>query len=482
MSRRKKALLVSALLALAALLWFVLRAGPVSPAAPAPVAASTPREVEAAQEEAPTLFPRVPQRRASGEVVPPLERLPPARTPVIEEISFDKKSVCFNEDLQVTVRARAGGLDDAFLRYRVAGMEGPVVSLRRLTLGSSLERPERGGYTVTVSGRDGTHVTVPLPGIEVKDCRLPNEFELVHAPEPGSEGRVRFTASPVGHNPDLDAFLAKGVDESPTFQPVRYVWSFGDGTTVETTEGTVVHDYGARPQTTLYSYFLVKCEAFDAAGQSLGASKAIELKNPAFETFVKQGVVQLLAQPQPARVDADGRVTVPVRLWHQRTTPVTVTSVKVRRHRGEALGSADEAHPPPTPAVEELFVAPALGTSVISAGGTLAQVAFDQESDRDVAAKEFRLEGQTPEGWPVRGHFLVSRPDLDPVVRRMLVDAEWRAKVLRARLHLKKAEVTEKEVMDLEGEGVYVSLPRAFQGTPPPGFAPPEPQVALEQW
>jgi hypothetical protein len=64
----------------------------------------------------------------------------------------------------------------------------------------------------------------------------------------------------------------------------------------------------------------------------------------------------------------------------------------------------------------------------------------------------------------------------------MLVDGEWRSKVLRARAHLDKADVTEKEVMDLEGEGLYVALPRAFRGTPPPGFSPPAPVAQAEEW
>jgi hypothetical protein len=473
---QRKSVIAAALLAAGLLGWWWLR--PEEPAAPV---ASVPAEAhaEARDEEPPTLFPRVPRLKPTGEPIPPLERLPPARTPVIEEVVLDKRSVCFNEDVQVTVKAHAGGLDDAFLRYRVAGEEGPVVSLRRLAMGGM---PERGGYQVTVSGRDGTQVSVPLPELEVKDCRLPHEFELVHALEPGTDGVVRFTASPVGFNPNIDEVLAKGADPTPRFEPVRYVWTFGDGTTAETTEGTVTHDFSARPQGTRYSYFLVRCEAFDAEGRSLGASKSVELANPAFDEFVKKGAVRLLARQQPAQVEEEGHVTVPLRLWHSWATPVTVKSVKVRLHQGQDLLYSDEAHPPSTPAARDVFAASALGTSVIPAGGVVTQVRFDAEADQDVVAKEFRIEGETPEGWPVRGTVLVTRPDLDPLRRRMLVDADWRAMVLRARVHLKKTEVTEKEVMDLEGEGTYVDLPRAFQGTPPPGFSAPEPVAKVDTW
>jgi hypothetical protein len=486
-SRRNKTLFaVAGLAALALLGWFLLREERPEPLSAGPV--DLPSGGPHAGVEAPgmapsTQAPRGPERQPSGEPVPPIARLPPPAAPVIEEVSVDKKSVCFNEDVRVTVKARTpGGADDAFLRYRVGGEAGPVVSLRRLSVSSQGGLPERGGYTVSVTGRDGTHATVPLPDIEVKDCRLPNEFELVHSLEPGSEDVVRLTASPIGHNPDIDSVVAKGRDDNPFFHPVRYVWSFDDGTTVETTEGTVVHDFSARAQTALYSYFLVRCEAFDAKGDSLGASKAIELKNPAFEAFMTKGTVRLLAQPGPATADGEGRLTVPVRLWHQWGTPITVKAVKLRRHRSVELQHADERNPPSRPAVEELFPDHVLGASRIASSGIVTQVQFEPERDRDVAAKEFRLEGETAEGWPVKGSFMTIRPGLDPVVRRMLVDGEWRSKVLRARAHLDKADVTEKEVMDLEGEGLYVELPRAFRGTPPPGFSAPAPVAQAEEW
>lgn len=143
--------------------------------------------------------------------------------------------------------------------------------------------------------------------------------------------------------------------------------------------------------------------------------------------------------------------------------------------------AADARHPPSRPAVEELFVAPALGVSRIPREGIVVRVGFDPEGDRDVVAKELRLEGETPEGWPVMGGFIAIRPEVDPVVRRMLVDGEWRSKVLRARAHLNRADVSEKEIMDLEGAGLFLELPRAFRGTPPPGFAPPEPGVSSEE-
>ncbi|XXF77064.1 PKD domain-containing protein [Myxococcaceae bacterium GXIMD 01537] len=481
--RRKQSLVALATLAGALLAWFLLRADPAPEEGSGPRSASpAPLAQEAAREEAPTLTPKDPRKGPSGAPLPPLARLPPASVPVIDEVTVDKRSVCFNEDIHVSVKARAGGLDDAFLRYRVAGEAGPVVSLRRLSLPSK-ERPvERGGYTVTVTGRDGLHATVPLPDIEVKDCRVPNEFELVHHLEPGTDGVVRFVASPVGHNPNIEAVAKGGVDDAPRFEPVRYVWTFGDGTTVETAEGTVVHDFSARAQAGQYAYFLVRCEAHDAQGQVLHASKSLELKNPAFESFVKEGTVRLQARVLPAVAGEDGTLTVPVRLWHAWERPVTVKTVKLRRHGATELGRADEAHPPSRPAVEELFVGPALGATQVPASGHAFHVRFAPEADRDVAAKELRIEGETPEGWPARGTVVVVRPEVDPVVRRLLVDGDWRARVLRARTHLGRADVTEKEVMDLEGEGVYRGLSREFQGTPPPGFAPPEPVARAEDW
>lgn len=470
MSRQKKVVLTCTLLALALLGLVLPRREPERPPEATPDAAAP--ASRAAAEPSPYPGARAPQRTPSGEPVPPLQALPPPRTPTIEAVLLDKKAVCFNEDVLVTVQARTpDGVDDAFLRYRVGDEEGPVVTLRRLSTSGAM--PERGAPQVTVFGRDGTRVSVPLPALEVKDCRVPNEFELVSSVEPGSGGLVRLIASPIGHNPDVEAVAREGVDTAPHFKPVKYLWAFGDGTTAETPEDTVVHDYGGRAQATLYSYFLVTCEAVDAQGQKLVARKSVELKNPAFEQFMTKGTVRLLASPAPAQVEEDGRVTVPVRLWHPWTSPIQVTSVKLRRHRGLELATGDESSPPSTPTVEPL-PAGVLGAVRIPASGWMASLSFDA-SERDVVAKELRVEGQTPEGWPVRGTFVVTRPEVDPVVRRMLVDRDWRAKVLRAREHLDKADVTEKEVRDLEGAGLFTDLPQAFQGTPPPGFAPPAP-------
>lgn len=476
MSRWKKVAVPSALLVLALLGFLLTRGGPERSREVAQERAAAP-EAPTGEVAPPSPRALAPQRGPSGEPVPPVQTLPPPSTPTIEEVVLDKKSVCFNEDVLVTVRARTpDGRDDAFLRYRVGDEEGPVVSLRRLSSATS-GLPERGGLLVTVFGRDGSRASVPLPPLEVRECRVPNEFELVASVEPGSDGVVRLVASPIGHNPDVDEVARTGKDTSPTFQPVKYSWTFGDGSTVETSEGSVVHDFGQRPQASLFSYFLVTCEASDAQGNTLVARKSVELKNPAFEQFMTKGTVRLLASPAPARVEADGRVTVPVRLWHTWASPVRVTAVKLRRHRGVELNTSDESNPPSTPSVEPLS-AGALGAVTIPGGGWVAPLSFDAASDRDVVAKEFRVEGVTPEGWPVRGTFVVTRPEVDPVVRRMLVDLEWRSKVLRARKHLDKAEVTEKEVRDLEGAGLFLDMPRAFEGTPPPGFAPPSPPSA----
>ena len=482
--QRKAVFILAGLVMLALLVGLLSREAPRSPVSSASQEAS-PHAPRIGPRASPPLPAHVAPGKAPTEPrMPPIASLPPPQAPVIESISFDKPSVCFNEEVLITVQARTSdGREDPFLRYRVAGEEGPVVSLRRLSVPSPRGGPpERGGYTVTVSGREGTHVTVPLPSLEVKDCRVPDEFELVHALEPGTQGVVRLIASPVGHNPDLDAVREHGVDDSPPFVPVRYVWSFGDGTTAETHEDTVVHDFGSRPQTTLYSYFLVTCEAFDARGRTLTARKSLELKNPAFEAFATRGTVLLLAQPLPAEEEAPGRFVVPIRLWHPWRTPITVTSVRTRRHPGLELHRADERAPPSTPPTEEVLATAALGTSQIPPGGVLVPVRFDPEHDRDIAAKEFRIDGETSEGWPVKGRFMAVRPGLDPVDHRMLVDGEWRLKVLRARAHLREADVSAQEVMDLEGQGLYGDLPRAFQGTPPPGFAPPESTVPDEEW
>jgi hypothetical protein len=68
----------------------------------------------------------------------------------------------------------------------------------------------------------------------------------------------------------------------------------------------------------------------------------------------------------------------------------------------------------------EPLPAGALGAVEIPAGGSMASLSFDVEGERDVVAKELRVEGQTPEVGVTRGFTVRADMTRPPCVIRLL--------------------------------------------------------------
>ena len=94
------------------------------------------------------------------------------------------------------------------------------------------------------------------------------------------------------------------------------------------------HDYERRVQDSLYSYFVVRVDVRDAAGELLTGRTTLPLINQAFEAFARKGIVQLLIGLDPRFPDLgpDGRVVQNVRLWHTRAEPVTIDAAALTKY------------------------------------------------------------------------------------------------------------------------------------------------------
>src|SRR5690349_2035146 len=233
-----------------------------------------------------------------------------AKAPIIDEVVLEKSEVCDGEENLVTVKAHSPDPeDDAFLHYMVSGTTGGSVIVR----GSS--DPGAGNHTQVIAfGRNGVSTTVPMPRFTVKPCKAPHKLLLTYRMMPNRPGELELTAALAAHG------------ASQPFQPVRFVWTFADGTTTETSVPVEVHDYSRRPQKSLMSTFVVGCTAYSQSGEKVEGRVGLELTNLAFETFAYKGVVKLSSDLEPRFpvADADGVVTERVRLWHFHDRPVQI--------------------------------------------------------------------------------------------------------------------------------------------------------------
>ncbi len=430
--------------------------------------AAPPRAVSEVGQEAP-LHPVTGPRAAQAlRALPPA----PAETPVIHSVTVEKRSVCQMEENLVTVHASTpSGRDDAHLRYGVHGHEGRSVPLKVDLF--QAEQP----LEVSVYGREGTHASAPIPRFEVRDCWAEDELALFRSQVPGKPDAFRFEARIFYRAPPVPVVPGQP-DPVPrmesTLRPVRYRWTFSDGGSRDTREPWLEHDLSGRPQEALYSQVLLTCEAIAADGRTLVARHALQLRNPDFESLVRGGVVRVHAELEPggARVSSEGNVTQTVRLWHRHSTPVTLRGLKVRRLLRTELDQAMEDELQKVRAEDADVRAVLGGQVVVPPEGLTVTLGFASGAEGHLAAQEYLLEGTSADGLAARGTLTVMRPGLPPMTQRMLSDAAYQARVLRARAFLGRTDVTEDEVQGLlkHADGVYADLDMD-EGLPPAGAA-----------
>jgi hypothetical protein len=233
------------------------------------------------------------------------------------------------------------------------------------------------------------------------------------------------------------------------FEPRRYVWTFGDGEPLETSESTVRYSFEDRPQDSLYTQILARVEIIARDGRTLVARDALQLLNPAYESLTRKGIVSLMTALDPPfpHLDPDGRVRQHVRLWHHRREPVRIESVR------RVSYYADNT---PAPAAEDVDAASVLGTTEIPPDhGVELEATLDTTTDPDVISCTYYLEGISPEGLPVLGSFSVMRPPPkpDPSNSRVVADPLLSAKIQRARELLGRDVVSDEDIFALQRAG-----------------------------
>lgn len=417
---------IAAALVVAALAWILW---PRTPAARAHAPATT-LDHQTPSEDVPA---------ALGAPAPPAPPGPPAAPnagsgkdapPVIDSVTIEKDEVCEGEENLVTVKAHSPSGEDADLRYTVGLLKGPAAPLQ---MRRDMHWPE-----VTVFGRsESTSVAVPL--FRVRSCPPQAHVQVVAHLRPNRASEFDVQAHVVA--PD-------GIP----FRPVRYRWSFGDGTDATTAEPLVTHSFEMRAQDRRDSYFLLSVEAEDAHGQRVRGRTSLGLENPAYEALRDKGIVQLVysLEPRFPELSPDGVVHQTVRLWQTRPDhTVTITKVERVRHKRDGTDERTDADPR------------MLGSEVVpGAPGIEGSVSLDLHDDHDTFSVDYSISGTSDDGLPARAQLSVMRPPERPTresstpVRDPLLAAKIRA----ARSILGQQFVTDEDIHRLEWEGKLASL------------------------
>lgn len=419
--------------------------------APAPRPADGPAPPTAGPEvDRSRLRAATPSSPVAAEKPPAVDTKRPPLTPIIDEITVEKSEICEGEENLVSIKAHTeGNAEDAFLHYAVGAQAGQRVAVwGRLDSGEG-HAQER----VAVFGRDNVMVTAEIPHFTVKPCKPKRRLVLTARllPNSASEFEVHATVT--------------SLDAKDAFKAARYEWSFGDGQTSQTTAPVATHDYGARPEESLFSQLLISCVAVAADGEKVEARYAIQLLNQSFEGKAYKGLAKIYTAPTPRfpELGSDGLVRQKIRLWHVERGPIRLEKVTRQKHF-----QGDEGSPPP----EELGVSATFGTSTLPPAGIEAEFVLDTNVDERVYSMEFIVEGRTEDGYRAQGNFAIMRPPPKPTrdSAALVRDAVLQAKILKTRELLGKDVVNDEDIWRLEKEGAFKDL------VVTPVSAPPQPE------
>jgi len=409
--------------------------------------------------------PPVPIAPYAGE---PKKPPPPGPPPVIDEIIIEKKEVCSGDENLVTVRAHTLDGTDPFLHYTIGAATGLSIPVRATLDDDGRVAPR----TISVFGANNVTSAMELPSYVVKDCGPRNAAFVQSNLRANTVAEFELSAKIV----TMKSFRHDAA-AAPSFDPIEWNWTFGDGTSARTNVPYVVHDFGDRPQDSLYSQMLIAVDIKSSDGQHLIGRHPLQLMNQAFEDFHYRGVVSLMAafDPRFPELGSDGIVVQGVRLFHAR--PNTITIEKVSRIES-FLGQGGDTNPVQVP------VSQILGTTTIPPGkGISFKTGFDTLADTEVYQLTYTLEGKTPEGYRVYGRFSVMKPPPKPTKASNVpvYDNVLQAKILAARRLLGKEFVTDEDLWQLEREGKFKDLdvgPAIPPPTEPPKSLPKGPGSA----
>lgn len=436
-SRKPGRIMLATLLVAAAALflvvWFSSRdAAPVATAASVAPAA-------AASRSRPSLLAAIPPT-STHPPTPPPEAEP--ELPIIDEVRVEKQEVCEGEENLITIKAHTpAGRDDAFLHYLVGTTPGQSVPLRAYLPAPGADVP--GPMQVQVFGRGNASASVPVPAYTVKRCRPERALFLQTRQMPNSTDEYEFTATVRDRN------------ATAPLRVTSYRWLFGDGSAREVSPGpSAVHRFSPRNPDTLFSDFLITCEAVGGDGRTVVGRTSLSLRNTEFENlhFQKTLVLSVELTPRFPQMDSAGQVTQTVRLYHHRSAPVRLQQVRVTTVEG-----ADGVEPPVVPR----SAGEVLGTEEVPPGhGVERKLRFDTTSNKRARMVNYAFEGHTTDGTPAIANFslMVPPPAPTPESGARISDALLQQKILRARERLGKPFVNDEDLRQLERDGAFADL------------------------
>jgi len=363
----------------------------------------------------------------------------------IGEVVFDKSKLCANDDVRVSVRATdPSGRSDWVM---------PIVRFPG--------RQVSGFETIGRAGREFVEANESAGGIEVVliDTRtrrpvaakkVPFAIEPCEASHAGLDVRCRTS----GGRPD-ELFCEASAALAGGFAPVRYEWQIeGEDEVISSNQPWFRRVLPTRTQTGAVQTYVVRAQAFDAAGSWIEGRASHLLRNAYWETAQMTGLLQL--QVQFGRVLRDGDDAVaPVRITNPFDEPVRLDTIRVERFTcAEGDSSPATSAEPPVSAEREL------GSAVLQPGATLS---YDWRLPADPNRCDARatLTGEGVEsGLPAEG---VWRMPTNPQAREPLAGTELdrvrkAMRILSQRRGVRVSSISKIEMDDLVREGL---LPEA---------------------
>lgn len=376
----------------------------------------------------------------------PIDQAPELTGYTIDEVSFDKETICANDDVVVTVSAGdpLGGSEWVV----------PVVKFPGHT-SSGFQTVARVGvsYLDDPTPRDSIRVDLmDLRSRRIVATRdVPFRIEPCEQPSAG----LRLRCNPEGAQPEEIVCRATLWDPDG-FAPVRYEWDVVDeGIEAVTSEQPWVRlELPRRVQTAAVESYVIRGRAFDADGKQIEGRTSHVHHNAQWETASMTGLLELKVRfdGHPRRV-GDAWITR-VELYNPFAEPVALDAIEVTRYPCEGDEAAARPDPPQVASA-------VLGAAVLEPGHG---VSYDwtMPADPDRCGARAILIGEGAEsGLPATALWMMPT---DPRAR-VAVRGEQRDRLRKALQVLSERRgepvrrVTEIELADLAREGLIDPAP-----------------------
>ena len=172
------------------------------------------------------------------------------------KVQLDKRSVCMNEEVKISLNT-AGRYAKPNLIYSIGGKTGDRRVMKYGTPGTKQI------LVLVKDYQQGAIIQQETVEVIVEDCTKIDTLS--------------FQATPDSNNNDIYNFTIK--EDALPDGSYLYVWDFGDGSTLETSEPSAAHDYRKRDQDRMFSTFTVSVTAINDTDYELSGSRTVSLPN-----------------------------------------------------------------------------------------------------------------------------------------------------------------------------------------------------------